>query len=504
MKSIVPLLSRISFCFMICAAAGCSISKQKVHPVKTDPGSLQQDLILLNKALQKYHPSLYAFCPKTEWEEAWQKSLGSIRDSLNEADFAYQIVGPLLARIRCGHTSVSLSNYFKKYQQVNPPASFPLHMKFFGDTMMVSRNLNRTDTQIKKGTIILTINGMDSREIKDRMFANLPMEGYAESVNLARLNNNFPFYHRMVMGVDSFYAIQFQDDQNLIKSSTIAAYKPGQKTKSSSESKVEKIRQKPGLARKRELRIDTISRVGYMFLANFNQPLISHHFIRKSFKTIKHHRIKHLIIDLRSNGGGVIDNEVFLARHLRNTRFRVADSAVAINRKFNGFRKYFQNDWINGMIMCLFTQKDENGLFHLSRYWEKRQFKPVHHRFFDGQIYILTGGMTFSAASLFCKTMKGQDNVLLIGEETGGSGYANNGLLIPDFRLPNSGVKIRMPLFRLVPDSTTANDGRGVIPDIVIKPSSASFKQGYDPAMTTTLSIIRKFDQLKKISADLK
>ena len=100
--------------------------------------------------------------------------------------------------------------------------------------------------------------------------------------------------------------------------------------------------------------------------------------------------------------------------------------------------------------------------------------------------------------------MKGQDNVLLIGEETGGSGYANNGLLIPDFRLPNSGVKIRMPLFRLVPDSTTANDGRGVIPDIVIKPSSASFKQGYDPAMTTTLSLIRKFDQLKKISADLK
>lgn len=507
MKSRLALLSKISVCCLLLGIGSCSTSNHRIQsPARSAPAALQQDLILLNKALQKYHPSLYAYCTKEEWDKAVRESLESIQDSMNDADFAYRIVGPLIARIRCGHTSASLSNRYKKYQQMNPPGGFPLLLKFFGDTMMVARNLNRADSQIRKGTIIHTINGLDSRNIKDRMLMRLPMDGFAESVNMARLNNNFPFYHRMVMGVDSVYTVQYQDGPENIRSAALRAYYPARQTNrtngsTSSSSGGKKMIRVPG---KRDLQIDTISGVAYMFLANFDRPLTSHRFIRKSFKTIKRHDIKHLIIDLRTNGGGVIDNEVYLARHLRRTRFRVADTAVAINRNFGGFRKYFRNDWINGTIMHLFTREDENGLFHMSRYWEQREFKPVRRRFFNGQIYILTGGMTFSAASLFCKTMKGQENVLLIGEETGGSGYANNGLLIPDFRLPNSGVKVRMPLFRLVPDSAADNNGRGVMPDIKVGPSSNSFKMGFDPVMVTTLSLVRQFEQKRSRSADLK
>lgn len=507
MKSRWVILSKISVCCFLLGTGSCSTSNHRIqNPARSAPAALQQDLTLLNKALQKYHPSLYAYCPKEEWDMAVRESLESIQDSMNDADFAYRIVGPLIARIRCGHTSASLSNRYKKYQQMNPPGGFPLLLKFFGDTMMVARNLHRADSQIRKGTIIHTINGLDSRNIRDRMFMRLPMDGYAESVNMARLNNNFPFYHRMVMGIDSVYYVQYQDGLQNTRSAALRAYHPAQQSKpvngsTSTSSGGKKLTSVPV---KRDLQIDTISNVAYMFLANFDRPLTSHQFIRKSFKTIKRHDIKHLIIDLRTNGGGVIDNEVYLARHLRKNKFRVADSAVAINRNFSGFRKYFRNDWINSIIMHLFTREDEQGLFHMSRYWEQREFKPVRRRFFNGQVYILTGGMTFSAASLFCKTMKGQDNVLLIGEETGGSGYASNGLLIPDFRLPNSGVKVRMPLFRLVPDSSASNNGRGVMPDIRISPTSTSFKLGFDPVMVTALSVVRQFDQKRSHSADLK
>ena len=42
-----------------------------------------------------------------------------------------------------------------------------------------------------------------------------------------------------------------------------------------------------------------------------------------------------------------------------------------------------------------------------------------------------------------------QDNVTIIGEETGGGAYGNNAWLIPDVTLPTTGVRFRLPLFRL-------------------------------------------------------
>jgi Peptidase family S41 len=505
MKNMVDLLYKFCLCFLLLSNAACNISRSTVHlPEKIDPASLKKDVEILHRGLQEYHPSLYAYIPKTEFDSAFNQSIESIQDSLSESEFAYKIVAPFIARIRCGHTSVSLSSHYMRYLRSNPPASFPLFLKFFGDTMMVSRNLHRNDSLIKKGTRILNINGLDSRAIKNRLFSSFPTDGYAESVNLARINNNFPFYYRIVMGVDSAYTIDYLDEQNTIKTSTIKAFKAGQQTKTNNTRQNSPQKRPTQRSRDLELRLDTGSNLAYMFLANFDHPLKSHRFIRKSFNKIKQHQIEHLIIDLRTNGGGVIDNEVFLARHLRKTRFRVADSAVAIKQAFMGYGKYFRNEWINGLIIKLFTREDEHGRFHMTGYWEKRQFKPIRHRFFHGQVYILTGGMTFSAASLFCITLKGQDNVRLIGEETGGSGYANNGLLIPDFVLPYSRVKVRVPLFRLVPDSTAINNGRGVFPDIPVSSTSASLKAGFDPVMFSTLSLIRKYKEQKSGSSDHK
>lgn len=495
----------ISFCFLLITNTACNISRNTVQvPEKIHPGALRKDLEILHRGLEEYHPSLYAYTPQNELDHAFKKSIESIRDSLSVSEFAYKIIAPFIARIRCGHTSVSLPSHYMRYLRSNPPESFPLFMKFFGDTMMVYRNLHLSDSIFKRGTKILNINGLDSRAIKNRLFSSFPTDGYAESVNLARINNNFPFYHRIVMGVDSTYTIDYFDDKNLVKTSTIRAFKAGSHRKKSVSPKNSPQKRSALRSTDLELRLDTGANLAYMFMANFDHPLKSHRFIRKSFKKIKQHQIEHLIIDLRTNGGGVIDNEVFLARHLRKTRFRVADSAVAIKRTFKGYGKYFRNEWINGLIIKLFTREDEHGRFHMTGYWEKRQFKPIRHRFFHGQVYILTGGMTFSAASLFCITLKGQDNVRLIGEETGGSGYANNGLLIPDFVLPYSRVKVRVPLFRLVPDSTAINNGRGVFPDIPVSSTSASLKAGFDPVMFSTLSLIRKYKAQQSGSSDHK
>jgi C-terminal processing protease CtpA/Prc len=103
----------------------------------------------------------------------------------------------------------------------------------------------------------------------------------------------------------------------------------------------------------------------------------------------------------------------------------------------------------------------------------------------------LIAGNTFSAASLFSNVVKGQPGVVLLGEETGGGWHGNNGILIPDIVLPNTHIKVRLPLFRLVQYRHQPKDGRGIQPDIYIGTNYNALVKGYDYKMKFVMDMIR-------------
>jgi C-terminal processing protease CtpA/Prc len=81
---------------------------------------------------------------------------------------------------------------------------------------------------------------------------------------------------------------------------------------------------------------------------------------------------------------------------------------------------------------------------------------------------------------MFISTLKGQSNVTVVGEETGGGYYGNTAMHLPVIELPASHLKVVLPMYRLVIDSTRTKNGRGIIPDVYIPPSSVAIKKGYD------------------------
>ena len=106
-------------------------------------------------------------------------------------------------------------------------------------------------------------------------------------------------------------------------------------------------------------------------------------------------------------------------------------------------------------------------------------------------MYILTGGNSFSATTLFTQTIKPQDNVFVVGEETGGGAYGNSAWLIPDLTLPETGIRFRLPLFRLVIDKNIPKDGRGVQPEVVALPTAEAIRRGADYKMDKVMELIR-------------
>ena len=114
----------------------------------------------------------------------------------------------------------------------------------------------------------------------------------------------------------------------------------------------------------------------------------------------------------------------------------------------------------------------------------------THH--YDGQVYILIGGNSFSATTLFTGALIKQDNVTVVGEETGGGAYGNSAWLIPDVTLPETGVRFRLPLFRLVIDHTLPKNGRGVQPEIYSGPTIEAIQRGADYKMEKVMQLIRR------------
>jgi C-terminal processing protease CtpA/Prc len=143
------------------------------------------------------------------------------------------------------------------------------------------------------------------------------------------------------------------------------------------------------------------------------------------------------------------------------------------------------------------TRKKEDGNYHF-RYFEKHFFKPKRRNHFDGTVYILTGGNSFSATTLFIQKIKSQPNVIVVGEETGGGSYGNTAWLIPDVTLPYTKVKFRLPLFRLVIDKNLPKNGRGILPDIEVRPTVNDIKRGADFKLEKVLELIKN-DQTKKL-----
>jgi hypothetical protein len=85
--------------------------------------------------------------------------------------------------------------------------------------------------------------------------------------------------------------------------------------------------------------------------------------------------------------------------------------------------------------------------------------------------------------------MKGQQNVKLVGEETGGGYYGNSAMLITYCTLPNSKLRVSLPLYRLVTNKNRPKGG-GVIPDIYVPPSSSAIERGIDLKMEKIKSLI--------------
>jgi C-terminal processing protease CtpA/Prc len=123
---------------------------------------------------------------------------------------------------------------------------------------------------------------------------------------------------------------------------------------------------------------------------------------------------------------------------------------------------------------------------------------PNEKNHFNGKGYILIGGNSFSATTLFANSVIKQDNVTVVGEETGGGSYGNTAWLIPDVKLPETKLEFRLPLFRLVMDKDQPKTGHGIFPEVQVLPTSDAIRRNADYKLDKVMELI-KDDKIEKL-----
>ena len=488
MKMDICKMFRILSFFLLPVLVSCSVSKNYNPNKKYPREKLQQDYTLLRNILEEKHPSLYWYTPKDSMDLYFDRGYESIADSMTELQFGWTVLAPLTSAIRCGHTGFSMSKDWDKFIRYRRIPSFPLHVKVWNDTMMVMANLNRKDTTIKKGDFITAINGIQSAEMINTMFHYLPADGYANNVNYIRLSSSFPYFHRNIYGLYQHYFVQYSDSSGNQKSALIPYFAP-------SSDSVKKIKREEKLIERKITRrekqenirsVEYDSTTALMTINRFTTGNLGS-FIRRSFRDMRKNKTENLVIDLRANGGGKIDKSVLLARYLSKSSFKVADTTYSISKNFNPFSRNISNTLENNLGLTILTKEKSDGKYHFG-FWERHAFKPKKQNHYNGNVYVLINGLTFSASTLFCNIVQGQDNILLAGEETGGGWYGNSGIMIPTITLPKTKLRVRLPFFRIVQYRHIEEMGIGIIPDVYIGPNWRDILKGKD----TKLEAVKK------------
>ena len=466
--------------------ASVSAQNKKVGLPKKSAADLKADFILLRKILEANHPSLYWYTPKDSMDAYFNTGINSITDSMDEVQFKNK-VSWVISKIRCGHTVVRFSKAYNKLSKNFTFPAFPLSLKVWGDSMVVLNSLRSRDKVFTRGTIITGINGRSNRQLLDTLFDYISADGYGLNYKNQLVSSNFPGWYKTILGLDSVYKISYIDSTGkesiatlkninpFIVDTTKRERAPAPPTTSLIKPTKKQLKQIQLLA-KRSMQIDTANSTAFMHIGTFSGNGLRG-FFRRSFRNIRKQNLQHLVIDLRDNGGGKVYTSILLTKYLSDHPFKVGDSVVAISRKFK-YSRYIRESWTYWLAMNFGSHKMDDGLIHFRKY-ETQLFIPKERNHFNGDITLVQGGLSFSATTMFLSNLKGQKNVTLVGEETGGGYYGNSAMYLPTIVLPHSKLHISLPMYRLVMDSTRPK-GYGIMPDVEIPPSSQAIKKGVD------------------------
>lgn len=178
----------------------------------------------------------------------------------------------------------------------------------------------------------------------------------------------------------------------------------------------------------------------------------------------------YMIMDVRNNPGGDAYMVEKMASWFLNRPSVRLDSYFMVNDTVFDVLKYSLNYPADEPVFEGFRQrKGMKGFYaEVEDDFYKNAIQPDSSLNYKGKLYILTDESSVSAATDFPALMVRNHRAVTVGRETGTGYHYMTAYKFADIRLPNSYIKVRIPLVKCVFDGTVTERtpaGRGLLPD---------------------------------------
>lgn len=472
-------------------------NQQRVALIPVD--ELQKDINYVQKKLYKLHPSLDLYISKQQLDFKFDSIRKTIDKPLTSKEF-YFVISPVIASVHQGHMSMS-PNYkrYTKNQQKNfknkgdgPLSQFSYYWE--NEKLFLIKNKS-IFKNIKIGTEIVSIQNVLPQDIYHQYSKSITADGYNKTYIRKAFPKRFQNYLVDQIGVNDSLKFVFKHIDSVF-SKTIHRLKPVKKTNSK---QTDSIVRKP-LKDLKSNKFKSIfgfdkttneyskslifkgkdSLVAYLKIKDFSKGLFRKAY-SKLFDSIKNQNCTNLIIDLRNNPGGRINEIVNLYSYLTDNEYVMSQPAKVVSKTslwksgiYNNIPKIsypiasvFYPFYMGFTYLKTYRGKDGNYYYNL------KGSKPSKNNpnYFSGKIYVLINGSSFSASCLLSSNLKTNPNVTFVGEETGGEFNGTVAGIMPVLQLPNSKLSWRLGLMDIRPINQTTIKGHGVFPDVELVPT---------------------------------
>jgi len=516
----------ILFIFIISIVSVSCVSVKKyntnLNKLRSEK-DLKSDVDFAYRKLQKLHPDLYWYISKKELGFKFDSLKSTIKSPMTSNDFFLKL-SPVIASVKEGHMRlIPLSRKLTKKERINSQ-KFGLNpfvrfdFELFNNKLYINKNYSG-DSSIKAGTELVSVDNTSPVELISKYSHTFASDGFNKTFIYRKSAKAFPqFFYYEYDVIDSVSCqLKYNDSlrtvylkRNINKASSIKE-KPDLKSKT--EREIEKEKSKKEVLKRKLQGYDRITKT-YSKNLSFREPDSSiaimkindfakgryAKFYQNSFRKMDSLKTKALIIDLRDNPGGRLNEIHNLYSYLTDKDFNFLDKSEVVSRTSLLHNNYFRRgpvaivlmlpaELIYSAIVFLKVKKGDDKKFYFS--WTSTRSGHPKPENFKGKVFVLINGGSFSASSLISSNLKGSGRAIFAGEETGGAYNGTVAGMLPMLRLPKSKLNIRLGLARLTPFYKTDIDGRGIFPDIEIKPTLEDRITGNDPELKTVLNEIK-------------
>lgn len=518
-----------------------SIEKYNSHIQSTIPvEKLQQDVDYAKEKLLTKHVDIDWYHSKAVLGTRLDSFKKTIHDSMKPNEFSREL-SKVVASFGHGHTYVSSLNPRitktdkKRYKKSKVPLEL-LQFKSVDDRLMLEKHYSK-DSTLPVYTEVHAVNGHSFQDFYMSYQDFRKGDGYITSMQKHLYGKTFSSYLSLELPLLDSITLDFKIidsvftkivkreylsksshiSRGIRKDSILPFLHPGARKKLTKEEK-KRLKQQlqhqmdiknyfayekstNSYLRSLEFPVESDSSIAVLRIKTFTA---GHHQKAYSFifDSIKRLRVQHLILDLRDNGGGYPSdiNHLYSFLTIHHTPQMVTSDEVKVNSKTALAQMYFKKPTFFGHTLflpfvlynsaedLLKTNKKKDGYYYNIR--SRKEVLKEENKY-EGSVYVLINGMSYSATSLLAAALKHEGKAIFVGEETGGDYNGTVAGRTDLYQLPHSKLRLSLGMMTYRPNTSRALKGRGVFPDVAIEMTFEDLIHQRDPQLQWILNDIK-------------